>query len=64
MARRGRRPKGLDDDFEEYKINIEEDDDELATGEDPEEEVDEEIDLESRRPFADDMFENFDEDDY
>ena len=64
MARRGRRPKGLDDDFEEYKINIEEEDQELAFGADGDEDQDEEIDLETRKPFADDMFEHFDEDDY
>ncbi|MGL1903739.1 MAG: hypothetical protein OCC49_16500 [Fibrobacterales bacterium] len=63
MARRGRRPKGLDDDFEDFKINIDEEgeDGTLSNGLDDE---DEEIDLESRKPFADDMFEHFDEDDY
>ncbi|MGL1936327.1 MAG: hypothetical protein OCD01_14955 [Fibrobacterales bacterium] len=63
MARRGRRPKGLDDDFEDFKINVDEDgeDGTLSNALDDE---DEEIDLESRKPFADDMFEHFDEDDY
>jgi hypothetical protein len=65
MARRGRRPKGLDDDFDEFNINFEEEiSDGYGNDGDTVDAEEDEINLESRQPFADDIFENFDEDDY